>query len=53
MSNPIGGLVFCICAALIAAVPVRAQPVFEPAIVVNDIHGGDAYEDGLKQFNRE
>ena len=24
-----------------------------PAIVVNDIHGGDAYEDGLKQFNRE
>jgi fumarate hydratase subunit beta len=24
-----------------------------PAIVVNDIYGGDAYEDGLKQFNRE
>ena len=24
-----------------------------PAIVVNDIHGGDAYEDGLRQFNRE
>jgi fumarate hydratase subunit beta len=24
-----------------------------PAIVVNDIHGGDAYEDGLKEFNRE
>ena len=37
MSNPIGGLVFCICAALIAAAPVRAQPVFEPAIVVNDM----------------
>lgn len=24
-----------------------------PAIVVNDIYGGDAYEDGLKQYNRE
>ncbi len=24
-----------------------------PAIVVNDIHGGDAYEDGVKQYNRE
>jgi fumarate hydratase subunit beta len=24
-----------------------------PAIVVNDIYGGDAYEDGLKQHNRE
>jgi fumarate hydratase subunit beta len=24
-----------------------------PAIVVNDIHGGDAYEDGLQQHNRE
>jgi fumarate hydratase subunit beta len=24
-----------------------------PAIVVNDIHGGDAYEDGLRKFNRE
>jgi fumarate hydratase subunit beta len=24
-----------------------------PAIVVNDIYGGDAYEDGLKRFNRE
>lgn len=24
-----------------------------PAIVVNDIYGGDAYEDGVKQFNRE
>jgi fumarate hydratase subunit beta len=24
-----------------------------PAIVVNDIYGGDAYEDGLKAYNRE
>jgi fumarate hydratase subunit beta len=24
-----------------------------PAIVVNDIYGGDAYEDGLKQYNTE
>ena len=24
-----------------------------PAIVVNDIYGGDAYEDGLKQYSRE
>jgi fumarate hydratase subunit beta len=24
-----------------------------PAIVVNDIHGGDAYEDGLQRYNRE
>jgi fumarate hydratase subunit beta len=24
-----------------------------PAIVVNDIHGGDAYEDGLRQHSRE
>ena len=24
-----------------------------PAIVVNDVYGGDAYEDGLKQYNRE
>ena len=24
-----------------------------PAIVVNDIYGGDAYEDGLRQYNRE
>jgi fumarate hydratase subunit beta len=24
-----------------------------PAIVVNDIYGGDAYEDGLQQYNRE
>jgi fumarate hydratase subunit beta len=24
-----------------------------PAIVVNDMYGGDAYEDGLKQYNQE
>jgi fumarate hydratase subunit beta len=24
-----------------------------PAIVVNDIYGGDAYEDGLAKYNRE
>jgi fumarate hydratase subunit beta len=24
-----------------------------PAIVVNDIYGGDAYQDGMKQYNRE
>jgi fumarate hydratase subunit beta len=24
-----------------------------PAIVVNDIYGGDAYEDGLQKYNRE
>jgi fumarate hydratase subunit beta len=24
-----------------------------PAIVVNDIYGGDAYEDGMEQYNRE
>ena len=24
-----------------------------PAIVVNDIYGGDAYEDGLKAYSRE
>ncbi len=24
-----------------------------PAIVVNDIYGGDAYEDGMKQYSRE
>lgn len=24
-----------------------------PAIVVNDVHGGDAYEDGVKEYNRE
>jgi len=24
-----------------------------PAIVINDIYGGDAYEDGLKKYNRE
>jgi fumarate hydratase subunit beta len=24
-----------------------------PAIVINDIYGGDAYEDGVRQYNRE
>jgi fumarate hydratase subunit beta len=24
-----------------------------PAIVVNDIYGGDAYEDGVREYNRE
>ena len=24
-----------------------------PAIVINDVYGGDAYEDGVKQYNRE
>ncbi len=24
-----------------------------PAIVVNDVYGGDAYEDGIKRYNRE
>jgi len=24
-----------------------------PAIVINDIYGGDAYEDGMKRYNRE
>ncbi len=24
-----------------------------PAIVINDIYGGDAYEDGMKQYSRE
>jgi fumarate hydratase subunit beta len=24
-----------------------------PAIVVNDIYGGDAYEDGIKRYSRE
>jgi fumarate hydratase subunit beta len=24
-----------------------------PAIVVNDIYGGDAYQDGMSQYNRE
>jgi fumarate hydratase subunit beta len=24
-----------------------------PAIVVNDVYGGDAYEDGVKQYNRD
>jgi fumarate hydratase subunit beta len=31
----------------------RLEVVDFPAIVVNDIYGGDAYEDGLKQYNRE
>jgi fumarate hydratase subunit beta len=31
----------------------RLQVVDFPAIVVNDIHGGDAYEDGVKQYARE
>ena len=24
-----------------------------PAIVIDDIYGGDAYEDGVKQYSRE
>jgi fumarate hydratase subunit beta len=24
-----------------------------PAIVVNDVYGGDAYEDGLREYSRE
>jgi fumarate hydratase subunit beta len=24
-----------------------------PAIVINDVYGGDAYEDGVRQYNRE
>ena len=32
---------------------LRLEVVDFPAIVVNDIHGGDAYEDGVKQYNRE
>ena len=31
----------------------RLEVVDFPAIVVNDMYGGDAYEDGLKQYNRE
>ena len=31
----------------------RLEVVDFPAIVVNDIYGGDAYEDGLKQYSRE
>jgi len=31
----------------------RLEVVEFPAIVVNDIYGGDAYEDGVKQYNRE
>jgi fumarate hydratase subunit beta len=32
---------------------LRLQVVQFPAIVVNDIYGGDAYEDGKKQFRVE
>jgi fumarate hydratase subunit beta len=32
---------------------LRLEVVDFPAIVVNDIYGGDAYEDGVKQYNRE
>ena len=32
---------------------LRLEVVDFPAIVVNDIHGGDAYEDGVKQYNTE
>ena len=31
----------------------RLQVESFPAIVINDIYGGDAYEDGVKQYNRE
>jgi fumarate hydratase subunit beta len=31
----------------------RLEVVDFPAIVINDIYGGDAYEDGVKQYNRE
>jgi len=31
----------------------RLEVVGFPAIVVNDVHGGDAYEDGIKQYSRE
>jgi fumarate hydratase subunit beta len=31
----------------------RLEVVDFPAIVVNDIYGGDAYEDGLRQYSRE
>ncbi len=31
----------------------RLEVVSFPAIVINDIYGGDAYEDGVKQYNRE
>jgi fumarate hydratase subunit beta len=31
----------------------RLEVVDFPAIVVNDIYGGDAYEDGMKAYNRE
>lgn len=32
---------------------LRLEVVDFPAIVVNDIYGGDAYEDGVKAYNRE
>ena len=31
----------------------RLEVIDFPAIVVNDIYGGDAYEDGLQRYNRE
>jgi fumarate hydratase subunit beta len=31
----------------------RLQVEDFPAIVVNDIYGGDAYQDGLKEYSRE
>ena len=31
----------------------RLEVVDFPAIVINDIYGGDAYEDGVKKYNRE
>lgn len=31
----------------------RLEVVDFPAIVINDIYGGDAYEDGIKKYNRE
>ena len=31
----------------------RLEVVDFPAIVVNDVYGGDAYEDGVKEYNRE
>ncbi len=32
---------------------LRLEVVDFPAIVVNDVYGGDAYEDGIKRYNRE
>lgn len=31
----------------------RLEVIDFPAIVVNDVYGGDAYEDGLQRYNRE